>query len=38
MFDVLIFILAIVLFDLVAMRFGANSRPTYGSHDDRPNW
>jgi len=36
--DIVIFILAFVALDLLALRFGACSRPTYRHRDDRPNW
>jgi hypothetical protein len=38
MIDVLLFVLAFVAIDLLALRFGACSRPTYLGSDDRPNW
>lgn len=38
MFDVILFMLAFIVLDLIALRFGACSRPTYHRHGDRPDW
>lgn len=38
MIDVLLFILAFIVFDLVALRFGATSRSTWHGQDERPDW
>lgn len=38
MMIVLLFILAFVLLDFLALRFGTHSSPTHYDHEDRPNW